>query len=809
MNNFVRLLSYARPYLFRLSFVFLLILLLGQAGLFMPLMQKFIIDDILMRSREPLASVDLIHQNDLDTSQGLSVEFLRHLETEGISLSRDTTVSIEKAGRRWKLIDNETGEEYAVERSVFEMKSEAADYLSQLGSVPVDWSQRLKDRGVQLSRTATIEVAEDNDGWTITDNAKDLTVLPDGDELIVYEGELEIYSGTFTFTVPDEWRRRLKDHSVLLSPKATVAAADGGAGWTITDNAKDLTVLPDGDELIVYEGELKIYAGTITFTFLGKRYTRTPVGWLIAALVVIVSFFAVLSILRYLQTYSMTWVSQRILFDLRNHVFSHLQSLSMRFYDLKGTGQILSRVREDVAALRSLVTTTSIDIITDMVTVIVMLVFMFSWHWKLTLLSLAVMPLIIGNYFFFIRRLRPIWRQWRDKWADISTGLHEAVAGAKVVKAFGRERHHELKLFRDMRTTFEWEIKVTRDRTAMQRIAMFFRTLGRGVVLSYGGYLVVEGDFTVGSMIAFIAFLERLQQPVMSLININATIQEAMVSTERVFGLLDSEPTVEETQDAITLPEIRGHVKFDNVQFSYEPENPVLHDICIEAQPGMMIALVGPSGCGKTTVANLIARFYDPTGGSIRIDDYDLRDVTIKSIRSQMGIVLQENFLFDGSVAENIRFGRPNATDEEIVGAALAANAHEFIVEQLPEGYETKVGERGMRLSGGQKQRLSIARTILRDPRILILDEATSSLDTQSEEQIQQALDRLMKSRTSFVIAHRLSTVLKADMIVVMEEGRIVETGTHEQLMETEGMYAGMYNKQFKTKSEGEDSWLE
>jgi subfamily B ATP-binding cassette protein MsbA len=483
--------------------------------------------------------------------------------------------------------------------------------------------------------------------------------------------------------------------------------------------------------------------------------------------------------------------------------------MSMRFYDLKGTGQILSRVREDVAALRSLVTTTSIDIITDAVTVVVMLVFMFSWHWKLTLLSVAVMPLIVGNYFFFIRRLRPIWRQWRDKWADISTGLYEAVAGAKVVKAFGRERHHELKLFRDMRTTFEWEIKATQDRTAMQRIALFLRSLGGGVVLSYGGYLVVQGDFTIGSMIAFVAFLQRLQQPIMSLININATIQEAMVSTERVFGLLDSEPTVEETQDAIALPEIRGHVKFDNVQFSYEPETPVLHDINLEAQPGMMIALVGPSGCGKTTIANLIARFYDPTSGSIRIDGYDLRDVTIKSLRNQLGIVLQENFLFDGSVAENIRFGRPNATDEEIVGAALAANAHQFIVEQLPEGYETKVGERGMRLSGGQKQRLSIARTILRDPRILILDEATSSLDTQSEEQIQQALDRLMKSRTSFVIAHRLSTVLKADMIVVMEEGRIVETGTHEQLMETEGVYADMYNKQFKTESENGDAWLE
>ncbi len=802
MNHFLRLISYARPYMFRLSFVFILILLLGQAGLFMPLMQKFIIDSILLRSTDPLSSIDLIYQNELDASERLSDGLRRHLETTGISLSRDTTVSIEKKGRRWGLIDNETGERYAVGRSVFEMKS-------KLGNISKEWHRQLKNLDVLLSTETAIAASDDGNGWIISDNGKYYTVLPDGDKLVVYNSELDISVGTIAFTVPDEWRRRLKDRSVLLSPKATVATADDGDGWTITDNGKYHTILPDRDKLIVYEGELKIYAGTITFTFLGKRYTRTPVGWLIVALIAIVAFFAVLSVLRYLQTYSMTWVSQRILFDLRNHVFSHLQSMSMRFYDLKGTGQILSRVREDVAALRSLVTTTSIDIITDAVTVVVMLVFMFSWHWKLTLLSVAVMPLIVGNYFFFIRRLRPIWRQWRDKWADISTGLYEAVAGAKVVKAFGRERHHELKLFRDMRTTFEWEIKATQDRTAMQRIALFLRSLGGGVVLSYGGYLVVQGDFTIGSMIAFVAFLQRLQQPIMSLININATIQEAMVSTERVFGLLDSEPTVEETQDAIALPEIRGHVKFDNVQFSYEPETPVLHDINLEAQPGMMIALVGPSGCGKTTIANLIARFYDPTSGSIFIDGYDLRDVTIKSLRNQLGIVLQENFLFDGSVAENIRFGRPNATDEEIVGAALAANAHQFIVEQLPEGYETKVGERGMRLSGGQKQRLSIARTILRDPRILILDEATSSLDTQSEEQIQQALDRLMKSRTSFVIAHRLSTVLKADMIVVMEEGRIVETGTHEQLMETEGVYADMYNKQFKTESENGDAWLE
>jgi subfamily B ATP-binding cassette protein MsbA len=294
----------------------------------------------------------------------------------------------------------------------------------------------------------------------------------------------------------------------------------------------------------------------------------------------------------------------------------------------------------------------------------------------------------------------------------------------------------------------------------------------------------------------------------MNLINVNTTIEQAMVSAERVFGLLDSQPTVEEAPDAVELPPIRGHVTFENLSFGYEPEKPVLHNITFEAKPDMMVALVGPSGCGKSTIANLIARFYDPTEGALLIDDYDLRKVTLASLRKQMGIVLQDNFLFQGTIAENIRFGDLTATDEEVVQAAIAANAHQFIVEQLPEGYQTEVGERGMRLSGGQKQRISIARTILRNPRILVLDEATSALDSESESQIQEALDRLMKGKTTFVIAHRLSTVMKANMIVVMKEGKIVESGTHEQLVEAGEMYAEMYRKQFKIKQETEDSWL-
>ncbi|MCZ6677349.1 MAG: ABC transporter ATP-binding protein [Candidatus Poribacteria bacterium] len=746
MKQFLRLFKYAKPYLPKLILGFVLVVIVGQSPLFMPLVQKFVIDDILFHSNESLAGIDVAFQSDLDNNPEISNALRNQLEARGISLSPSTTISVEKVGQKWELTDKETDRKYRISRKVFQIKSELQRDLAHPDGISTDLRQEFNDHGILLSSKATISVEEPNSRWLIVDR----------------------------------------------------------------ENEKNHLISKESRQLNVYEGELKIYVATIAHSLFGREFNYTSVGWLTVILFTIIIYYAIFGILSYICTYVMTWVSQRILFDLRNSVFSHLQTLSMRFYDVQGTGQILSRVREDVASLRTLATDTSIKIITDAVTFVVMLIFMLSWNWKLTLFSLMVFPLIIGNYHFFIKRLRPLWRQWRHKWADISTGMYEAVAGAKVVKAFHRERYHERQLFHNMRQTFQWQLKMTQHRMGMERIALFFRGIGRASVLCFGGYLVLQGEFTVGAMVAFYQFMERLQDPIMNLIKINATIQEAMVSAERVFGLLDSEPTVEEAPDAIDLPRVRGHVKFENVSFSYEPENQVLHNITLEAKPGMMVALVGPSGCGKSTIANLISRFYDPTDGAILLDDHDLRKISLKSLRSQMGIVLQDTFLFQGSVVENIRFGRLNATDEDVVQAALAANAHEFIVDQLPEGYETEVGERGMRLSGGQKQRIAIARTILRDPRILILDEATSSLDTESEAQIQEALELLMKGRTSFVIAHRLSTILSADMIVAMKDGKIVEVGTHEQLLDADGMYAGMYEKQFKTKETLDDSsWSE
>ena len=616
MKQFFRLFAYAKPYLPKLILGFFLVVLVGQSPLFMPLVQKFIIDTVLESANEPLANVDLTVRDDLDNQAGLSNTLRAQLEKQGILLSSSTAVSIEKPGEKWQLDDTETGQKYRINQKVFRLDSEFQKkrYLETLEGVT---------NLAELKRMPT-PLREEFD------------------------------------KASNKLHKVFNRRDIPLSSQAIVSVEEAASRWLVTDppTGKQHQIWQENGKLYVAEGEIKVYAATVTHSLLGREFHYTLVDWLIIILCTIIIYYAIFGVLSYFCTYVMTWVSQRILFDLRNKVFSHLQSLSMRFYDVQGTGQILSRVREDVASLRSLATETSINIITDAVTFILMLGLMLYWNWKLTVFALMVFPLIIGNYHLFIKRLRPMWRQWRNKWADISTEMYEAVAGAKVVKAFHRERHHERQLFHNMRETLESRIKITATQTAMGRVALFFRSIGRAAVLCYGGYLVIQGEFTIGTMIAFYQFMERLQQPIMNLIRVNTQIQEAMISAERVFGLLDSESTVEESSDAISLPAIRGHVKFDNVSFSYEPESPVLHNINLEAKPGMMVALVGPSGCGKTTVANLISRFYDPVEGNIFVDEHNLRDVSIKSLRNQMGIVLQDNFLFAGSVAENIRFGK-------------------------------------------------------------------------------------------------------------------------------------------------------
>jgi len=542
----------------------------------------------------------------------------------------------------------------------------------------------------------------------------------------------------------------------------------------------------------------------VRLNLVGIALTLHPLAMLNLIFVLILALYTIQGAVSFVRTYLMSWVGQRVLFDIRNALFQRLQELPMQFYQRRGTGHIMARITGDVDAMGGMITSSSIDLLTNTLTILVIVGILLRWHWKLAVISFVVLPLFAVNYHLFIRYIRAIWVRLRDKWSELYGELHESIAGAQVVKAFSQERYEKRMFFRSMRETYAHTVDLARTGTLMGAISQLLAALGTAVILWYGGAEAVRGHLTVGQLVGFMGYLGMLYSPVVTLSTSNEMIQRGLISAERVFDILDARSSVKEDPDAKPLPPVEGRVVFDRVSFGYEPEKLVLDDISVAVQPGMVVALVGPSGSGKTTFANLVPRFYDPTSGRVLIDGRDIRHVTLRSLRSQIGIVLQETFLFSGTIKDNLRYGRMEATDEEIVQAAIMANAHDFIVKELPEGYDSEVGERGLRLSGGQKQRIAIARAILRDPRILILDEATSSLDSEAEALIQQALERLMRTRTTFVIAHRLSTVMKADLILVLREGRLIEQGTHDELVAANGLYGRLYRKQFKLDEEAD-----
>jgi subfamily B ATP-binding cassette protein MsbA len=536
----------------------------------------------------------------------------------------------------------------------------------------------------------------------------------------------------------------------------------------------------------------------VTLSLPGRIMTYTCGHWLLLVFLAIVALYIVRGFISFARTYVMSWVGQRLLFDLRNAVFQRLQELPIRFYQLRGPGNIMARITGDVDVMGGMITGSSIDLFTNIVMVVAIVVWLLNKHWKLALISFIVVPLFAANYQMFIRSIQRVWRSLRDKWSDLYGEIWESIAGAQVVKAFSQERYETRMFFRGMRETYGYSVRLAKVGTAMGGIAEFLSVSGTALILLYGGWEVLRGNLSLQDLIVFNAYLGFLYGPVVTLSSTSEIIQRALISADRVFDILDAGSTVQEAPDAIPLPPIGGRVTFENVSFAYEPEKRVLTDINLDIAPGTVVALVGPSGSGKTTLANLVPRFYDPTAGRVLIDGRDLRGVTLRSLRSQIGIVLQYSFLFTGTIKDNLRYGRMDATDAEIVDAAITANAHEFIVKELPEGYDTEVGAGGQGLSGGQSQRIAIARALLRNPRILILDEATSSLDSRVEAQIQEAMERLMRQRTTFIIAHRLSTIMAADIIIVMDEGKIVQRGTHEELVAQEGLYAELYRKQFR-----------
>ena len=502
------------------------------------------------------------------------------------------------------------------------------------------------------------------------------------------------------------------------------------------------------------------------------------------------------------ERYLMSFVGQKIVNDIREKLYRHLQTLSLSYFDRRKTGNIMSNLTNDVSALQTAIAGNLISFVQEAVILAGSLVSMFALYWKLTLLTLVIVPLVVVTINFFGGRLRKAGHDVQGKMADITALLEEAISGIRIIRSFNREEF-EIKRFVVQNDKNFWALMTTTKLTSMLTpFIQFFAAIAVTGIIWYGGMSVIEGKMTAGALIAFLIYAINLANPVRRISEIYGDIQKSLAAADRVFETLDTMPEVQEKKNAITLPKVQGHIVFDHVSFAYDKDHEALTDFNLEVKPGQVVALVGPSGAGKSTVANLLPRFYDITGGKLTIDGVNIKDVTFSSLRQQIGLVPQETMLFNASVHDNILYGRLDASEEEVIAAAKAANAHEFIMD-LPQGYDTHVGDRGNALSGGQRQRIAIARAILKNPQILILDEATSALDTESEKIVQAALDRLMEGRTAVVIAHRLSTVRNADDIVVIDHGKIVEEGTHTELLAKNGLYASLYAVQFKDKPEG------
>lgn len=519
--------------------------------------------------------------------------------------------------------------------------------------------------------------------------------------------------------------------------------------------------------------------------------------YLIAASIVVV--FIIRGLFFYGQSYLMSWVGQRVVIDIRGAIFRKLQRLSMSFYDKNKTGTIMSYVTNDVAALQVAMVDKAVELVTEGLVLIGSIAAMLWLDWKLTLFTFCTFPVVLWFMDFFGKKIRRNGGRIQECTAELTSVLQEVVSSARVVKSFVREDYEIKRFDAQNMTNFYANMKNIKLNALLTPTVELVAAIGVTVVMWYGGMSVINGTITAGSLIAFLVYAVNIANPIKRLTRVVSSIQQALAAGERVFGILDLEENIKELPSAKLLPPVQGYVEFKHVDFAYNKDEQVIEDLSFKVNRGQIVAIVGPSGAGKSTIASLLPRFYDVTNGSIVIDGEDIRNVTLNSLREQVGIVPQETLLFNGSVYDNILYGRLDATKEEVEAAAKAANAHDFIMG-LPEGYDTMLGDRGVNISGGQRQRISIARAILKNPQILILDEATSALDTESERIVQEALDRLMVGRTSFVIAHRLSTIKNADRILVMEKGRLVEDGSHEELMAQEGLYAHLYRIQYRSK---------
>ena len=525
-----------------------------------------------------------------------------------------------------------------------------------------------------------------------------------------------------------------------------------------------------------------------------------PGGWdkIVPLLFVFALLLLVRSSAQMLRNFIIQTTGMRVTCDLRVAIFAHLQKLSLKFYEERQTGRIVARIIDDSTSIHDLVTGASVTLFTDLFTALGVCIWLFWLDWKLAIPSVILAPLLIVNHRWHKRRMRMERRQHIRNWHRVLGFVNERVANNRVIRAFGTEGVEENAFARGIESDYFHYNRVVWRNTLLATMAEFLSGVGQLIAIGLGAWLICHHTpgFTTGDLFAFLGYLTMLYTPIVRIVESNAIIQKGVAAMEKVFAVLDTKPHIPENETLPELPRLKGKVEFRDVSFGYRIGQATLDRVSFTFQPGEMIALVGPSGAGKSTIITLLARFYDPTGGRVLIDDKFITGYNVQSVRRQVGIVMQDSILFSGTLAENIRYGKPDATDAEVIAAATAANAHDFII-QLRNGYASRVGERGVSISGGQRQRIAIARVLLKDPRILILDEATSALDSQSERLIQDATEKLMRNRTAIVIAHRLSTVVNATRILVMDHGRVVDVGTHAELLARPGLYRDLYNLQF------------
>ena len=552
--------------------------------------------------------------------------------------------------------------------------------------------------------------------------------------------------------------------------------------------------------IVISAGSLLGLAGPFTLQFLVDAvFERSDADLLNLITLILVIIFAAQSFLYFIRAYLLTFIGERVMADLRIKLFEHLQHLSLSFYNERRTGEIVSRLTNDVATVRSLVTSDISTALSQALTFTGALILILWTNWRLTLFMFALVPFVMLFAIVFGRKLRRLSSSVQDQLAEATNVMEESISGVRVVQSFAREGY-VIQRFRDsIEKTFQLAMMRTRLSALFGPIISFLAFSAVVSIFWYGGHEVLAGNITPGQLLMFLILTMTIAGSIGQFSGLWTGLQEALGATQRLFELLETQPEITDAPDAVSLPKVKGRITFENVSFAYkdDPQTSILSGVSLEVPTGEILALVGPSGAGKTTLVNLILRFFDPTSGRVLIDGFDLKTLKLKSLRQQVGIVPQDTLLFGGTVRENILYGKLDASEQELIQAARSANAHDFI-EKLHQGYDTLVGERGVKLSGGQRQRIAIARAILKDPAILLMDEATSSLDSESEGLVQEALERLMKGRTSLVIAHRLSTIQNAHRIAVLEEGYLTEYGTHTELMELNGMYGRLYKMQFK-----------